>query len=161
MANLLPVLFENVIEEQVRSTVIAAMGTLIVETPIVGQIFDFVFSADGKVAHRLRRVAAQNFRGTAGFIEILLEPFEDAGNLDALFVRQKSVEIFTRQPGAICAVVLFLEFVGRVSRTLQRRATPRRADQNRVRTIADQWPQRPVLDIVERDLAATNFVALT
>src|SRR5207244_8870849 len=85
---------------------------------------------------------------------------KNAGDVDPFLVGRKSVEIFACQPGAKGVVVLLVKFVGGVSRSLKRRTTARRADENGMRTITDCWSQRPMLDIVEGNFATTDFVAL-
>src|SRR6266496_1123268 len=126
----------------------APMRSLIVQSPIVGKIFDVVFAARRKVTNRFRRVSCLNRRDAARFIEILLKPFEDARNLHLLLVWRKLVEILAREPGTKRIVVLFFKFIGSVGKTLERRTTAGRTDQHRMRTITDQGSQRPMLDIV-------------
>ena len=128
--------------------VIAAVRALIVQAPVVGNVFDVVFTAYRKVTNRFRRIAAKNRRDAARFIEILLKPFEDARNLHLLLVWRKLVEILAREPGTKRIVVLFFKFIGSVGKTLERRTTAGRTDQHRMRTITDQRSQRPMLDIV-------------
>src|SRR5438477_3267517 len=58
-----PLLFKNVVENQTGPAVIAAVRALIVQAPVVGKIFDVVFTAGGKLANW--RVAAKNLRRAA------------------------------------------------------------------------------------------------
>src|SRR5438034_1826359 len=101
----------------------------------------------------------QDFRDAAGLVEILLEPFEDTGDLRLLLVGQKFVKIIARQPGPVGLIVLLIEFISRVSKPLQRWTTARCANQHGVRAIANQRSQRPVFDIIQRNFAAADLVA--
>src|SRR6266498_602588 len=127
---------KDIVEEQLRPAVITAVRALIIQTPIVRKVSDVVLAAGGKLAHRLRRVTAENFRN-ADLIEVRLEPFEDARNLHLLFTRRKFVEILARKPGSIGAIILLFKSIAGVSGALEWRATARRADQHRVRAVAD------------------------
>src|SRR6266487_537917 len=104
------------------------MRALIVQAPVVGKILRVVFAVGSELTHWRWRVAAENFRDAAGLVEILLEPFEDAGDLHFLFARQKLVEVSACQPGLICAIVLFFKFVTGISEARERRTAPRRTN---------------------------------
>src|SRR6266508_411676 len=141
-------LLKDVVQEKLCPAIIAAVRSLIVQAPIVRKIFDLVITARRELMHRRRRVAASTFRDAACLIEILLEPFKDAGDFHFPFVMQKLIEVFACQPDAIRAVDLFVEFISSVCKSLERRTTPRRANQCRVSAIANQGPQNSVLNIV-------------
>ena len=141
-------LLKDVVEKELCPAVVPTVRSLIIQTPIVGKIFDLVIAARGELTHWCRRITAQNFRDTPGIIEISLEPLKDAGDLHFPFVRQEFIEVFACQPSAIRSVVLFVELIGGVCKPLERRTTARGANQRRVGAIANQGPQRSVLDIV-------------
>src|SRR5439155_10417541 len=101
----------------------APVGSLVVQTPIVGKIFDLVIAAGGKFTQLRRRKASKNFGDAAGFIEILLKPFEDARNLDLPFIRQKFVQVLVRQQCAVRSAALFVELFGCIVKSLYRRST--------------------------------------
>src|SRR5438094_4832909 len=103
------------------------MRSLIIESPVVRNVFDVVFAAGRKFAHRLGCVAAKNFWKAACLVEILLEPFEDAGDFGPFLARQKLVEIPAREPCPKCMVVLLFQFIRRVGEALKGRTTARRA----------------------------------
>ncbi|PYI96750.1 MAG: short-chain dehydrogenase [Verrucomicrobia bacterium] len=84
-------LFKGLVQEKLCFAVVATMRSLIVKPPIVRKVFDFVIPAGGELTHRRRSISAQYFRHAAGFLEILLEPLEDAGDFHLFLVRQKPV----------------------------------------------------------------------
>src|SRR4029434_7239662 len=68
-------------------------------------------------------------------------------------------EVLACQPHAIRSVVLFVELIGCVGKSLERRTTARAANKHSVPAVTNQPAQSPMLDIVKRNFAAPNFVA--
>src|SRR5206468_6259449 len=111
-----PVSFKNVVEQQSRFAVVAPMRPLVVQAPIIGNIFGFVIPKSSKLLKRFRRILAEDFRDAAGVIKVLFEPLKDAGDFHSVLARHKTVEVFARQPGAICPIVRLAKFLAVVAK---------------------------------------------
>jgi hypothetical protein len=79
-------LLKGAVEKKLRAAVMAAVRTLVVQSPVVRKVFDLVFAARREISKGRWRVAPENFRNTARFFEVSFKPFKDAGDFNLLLL---------------------------------------------------------------------------
>src|SRR5260370_37673281 len=129
------------VPDHLVSAVISAVITLIIKPPVIRQIFDFVIACRYEVAVLLRRIFNEDLSYAARFVEVALEPVEDAGSFDFFLVRQKLVQVVTREPCSVGGIDLLNKLRCRVCKTLQRRTAACRTHQHRGASASEQRPQ--------------------
>ena len=84
---------DETVPEKVSAAVAIALRPLVVESPVVGKINDFVITAAEEVAGVLRSMFRENLFCAASLFKVRFEPIEDARNFDLFLVGQKPIEI--------------------------------------------------------------------
>ena len=76
----------------------------------------------------LGRIFNQYLFYVTDFVEVLLVPIEDAGNFHFLLVRQKLVQVVSREPCPVGGIDLLIKLLRCVRETLEWRTTSGRTD---------------------------------